>query len=660
MNWKRLAQECTLAELIDRLNQWATDADRRQAATFNPRSSSSASSQMALNRSFQVDSTRVSGLVTGSTGSSSLAPAGAAGSLQFKDGTSLDGEAELTWQGAGNLLGVTGDVHITGGVTTGSLSTGSLSATSGMSLAGGLTVSGGVVLIGGVSADSLILSGLTVTGAANFMAGLSSGAGVSITGTLRATGAVSFSSTLYAGGQAIFNTTPIPATSSVGFGTGVKKWSTGHFDDLNGTTITAIGVTAVSIFGCSLTIGDVSTTDSAVINALLTVNDHIIGGTITSNSALGCTGQLLVAGGATLSGGATFNGQVGMLAGLTVTGGLTSSGQIGGLAGMTLAGGLTSSGLITGLAGLSISGATVVIQPGGTNQILIGTSCIRPITTGLCDLGKAAQRFANINGQTGNFNSTFTAGSTCLLGAAGRTSTLTGDWTGSGSLTMAAFIPVTSLNPQTDIAINLGLADPNNSSYLRWFAVGAAKYFGATVGIVASGTTITVTTSSGNYFELTGTSTVAGITQSNLQPDTGGTQLIIGLSSNSKLAHGTQFDLQGDVQFSGQTGDHIGLIGSGGDKWREFFRWRASGQLFQPVGTNKPSGWATLIGGVTTVPNTLVGSSTIIHLTPQNASGTLGSVYISSRTVGASFDISSTSALDTRLVAYTLIEPEGL
>ena len=69
MIWKKLAQDSTLAELIDRLNSWATDTDRLRKALFASRATPSLSQSLALNNSLQVDSTRVSGLVTGSTGS---------------------------------------------------------------------------------------------------------------------------------------------------------------------------------------------------------------------------------------------------------------------------------------------------------------------------------------------------------------------------------------------------------------------------------------------------------------------------------------------------------------------------------------------------------------------------------------------------------------
>lgn len=74
-------------------------------------------------------------------------------------------------------------------------------------------------------------------------------------------------------------------------------------------------------------------------------------------------------------------------------------------------------------------------------------------------------------------------------------------------------------------------------------------------------------------------------------------------------------------------------------------------------GTNAKQGTSTLgAGGTVTVANTSVTATSRIFLTAQNSSGTAGSVYVSSRTAGTSFTITSTSALDTRLIAWEIFE----
>lgn len=74
-------------------------------------------------------------------------------------------------------------------------------------------------------------------------------------------------------------------------------------------------------------------------------------------------------------------------------------------------------------------------------------------------------------------------------------------------------------------------------------------------------------------------------------------------------------------------------------------------------GSNARMGVATLVGGASVVSNTSVTANTRIFLTIQSPGGTLGTVYVSARTANTSFTISSTSVIDTSVVAWLLIEP---
>lgn len=74
-------------------------------------------------------------------------------------------------------------------------------------------------------------------------------------------------------------------------------------------------------------------------------------------------------------------------------------------------------------------------------------------------------------------------------------------------------------------------------------------------------------------------------------------------------------------------------------------------------GSNCSQGVATLVAGVVIVSNTNITANSRIFLTPQNTSGTAGSVGVSARTIGTNFTISSTNTLDTRLIAYQIFEP---
>lgn len=74
-------------------------------------------------------------------------------------------------------------------------------------------------------------------------------------------------------------------------------------------------------------------------------------------------------------------------------------------------------------------------------------------------------------------------------------------------------------------------------------------------------------------------------------------------------------------------------------------------------GTNASMGVSTLVGGAVVVGNTLVTASSRIFMTGQNSSGTAGELTISARTAGTSFTITSLNILDTRSIAWMIVEP---
>jgi len=74
-------------------------------------------------------------------------------------------------------------------------------------------------------------------------------------------------------------------------------------------------------------------------------------------------------------------------------------------------------------------------------------------------------------------------------------------------------------------------------------------------------------------------------------------------------------------------------------------------------GANAKMGIATLTAGTVSVTNTSVTAVSRIFLTIQTPGGTPGAVYVSTRSVGASFDITSTSGPDTSDVAWMIVEP---
>ncbi len=72
--------------------------------------------------------------------------------------------------------------------------------------------------------------------------------------------------------------------------------------------------------------------------------------------------------------------------------------------------------------------------------------------------------------------------------------------------------------------------------------------------------------------------------------------------------------------------------------------------------TDYPKGKATLVGGTVTVSTTSVDANSIIFLTGQNTSGTIGELYVTNIVAGTSFDIKSSSATDTRDIAWVIME----
>lgn len=82
-----------------------------------------------------------------------------------------------------------------------------------------------------------------------------------------------------------------------------------------------------------------------------------------------------------------------------------------------------------------------------------------------------------------------------------------------------------------------------------------------------------------------------------------------------------------------------------------------NGSLYIKSGSDRSMGTAVLSGGTVTVNNSTVTANSRIFLTTQSTSGTPGFVYISARSAGTSFTITSSSGTDASTVAWLIIEP---
>lgn len=83
----------------------------------------------------------------------------------------------------------------------------------------------------------------------------------------------------------------------------------------------------------------------------------------------------------------------------------------------------------------------------------------------------------------------------------------------------------------------------------------------------------------------------------------------------------------------------------------------AGNGLYVKEGTNATMGTAVLVAGTVTVNTTKVTANSRIFLTAQTPGGTVGAVYVSARTAGTSFAITSLNVLDTSTIAWMIVEP---
>ncbi|MFC8491794.1 hypothetical protein ACFUJU_13525 [Streptomyces sp. NPDC057235] len=74
-------------------------------------------------------------------------------------------------------------------------------------------------------------------------------------------------------------------------------------------------------------------------------------------------------------------------------------------------------------------------------------------------------------------------------------------------------------------------------------------------------------------------------------------------------------------------------------------------------GTGAKMGVATLVAGTVTVPTTAVAATSRILLTTQTPGGTPGWLHVSARTAGTNFTILSSSAADTSVIAWLIVDP---
>jgi hypothetical protein len=81
-----------------------------------------------------------------------------------------------------------------------------------------------------------------------------------------------------------------------------------------------------------------------------------------------------------------------------------------------------------------------------------------------------------------------------------------------------------------------------------------------------------------------------------------------------------------------------------------------SGSTWRLMGTGAAkTGTATLAAGTVTVADTRITANSVIRVASKTAGGTVGVPYISARTAGTSFTITSTSNTDTSVIQYDIV-----
>jgi hypothetical protein len=204
------------------------------------------------------------------------------------------------------------------------------------------------------------------------------------------------------------------------------------------------------------------------------------------------------------------------------------------------------------------------------------TGGLVPITNLTGNLGLTARRWANVFGGTLTITNTATIGGTLTVNGAGTHSfngTLNAASLIASDITLAAGI-IDTLTPAVDNTGSVGQGGPAFSGALRYAGANLSGLLATAKGAdLASGTTLSFGVD-GNYFDVTGTATIAGISYAaTLQDPQAGIFNFVHLDSNPTFTHhATRLQMSGATDFVGRTNDHLALISDGSGSWREAFR----------------------------------------------------------------------------------------
>lgn len=381
------------------------------------------------------------------------------------------------------------------------------------------------------------------------------------------------------------------------------------------------------------------------------------GGTGSNTGAGGAGGNINMNGG-NAGGDSTVNnsgGSISMSAG-------TSKGSSAGGTG-SLTGGTGGTG--TGTAGASGGGVSLIGGTGGAGSATSGTggSATLRAGTGGAGAGTGADGGqVTISGGTAGLGATLggnggtvsisggssasfaaSAGGSVTMAGAGGTATGSGGAGGNITLTGGAAGGDNTVNRQGgNITLSPGVSKGSSTGGALTLNSGAGGLGTGTAG--ANGGDISLQAGAGGLGSATG-GTGGNL---NIRAGTGGNSASPGVG--------------GDIIF--QTAPTTALT--------EHLRVKATGELVVtngPVqintlgqglqvrqGTNAKIGQVTLVAGAATVANTSVTANSRILITAQSDGGTVGFHRITAKTVGTSFVITSSNALDTSVIAWMIVE----
>lgn len=518
---------------------WARDRERFEKSVTSGAEFKSASERLALKRGIVVDSSRVADMGTDSPTVSLTGDLIPSADNTYDVGSPTFRYADIHQAGTAYLAGVSasgltvgGNANVSGGLSV-----------SGFSFA---TATGGTLTLSGTLTGTIL--NLSTLGATNLIVGAG---GISDIGGLTVSGYAYFATgATFDGAIGCSDIIPLNGTLTGRLGRTNRRWA----EVYGGTATLTYGVVTGGTFHCA------AQDPAAVVNRF--------GGNFDIGGTAGITGRAEFSGGVSISGGLTSSGQIGGLAGLTLGGlavfssgvsslsTLTAQGQGQFLAGITVTGGVTIGGM-------------VFISSAPTNGF---TGNLLPITNLTGTLGSSPRRWAQVFGGTLTVtNSVISGGTLTFTGA--HAHSIQGTLSAS-DLSVAGVFSTASVNPTVDISGQLGEIGFINSSDLRWSACCLGGPLITAKGAdIASGTTLSYGID-GNYFDVTGVSTIAGITYSGTQADPqAGIVNIVRLDSNPSFAHhATRLQLSGSTDFAGYTGDHLMLVSDGSGNWREAFR----------------------------------------------------------------------------------------